>query len=440
MTRRNFIHSTGVTAAATAAANAQQPTASANSKIRIGFIGTGARGQELMQAMLANPGVEIVSLSDAYAGRMERAVERTGGKAKKVRDYREILADKSVDGVVIATPDHWHKTMILEAFAQGKDVYCEKPMTYTAREGADILAAAKKTARVLQIGSQGMSSALQSKAKEIIQSGKLGQITLIRAAYNRNTASGAWIYPIPPDASPQTVDWDAFQGPVANRKPFSLERFFRWRCYNDYSGGIATDLFVHLCTTIHFLMDAKAPSQVMGMGQLYRWKESREVPDTLNAVLQYPEGFAANLSSTFNNQSASEGSFMFLGTKGSLSIGFDKVVFTPEYAIEDNRWVVESWPRNLEDRYYADPKVRSTEMPGTWKQRAAEGSITYFAEGQDSTVAHMGHFLASMRTRKPYWQSGQAGHHAAACAHMVNLSVKEKRLVEWDFAKDDIKA
>jgi predicted dehydrogenase len=412
----------------------------ASDKIQIGFIGTGARGQELMQAMLANPGVEITALSDAYSGRMERAIERTGGRAKPIRSYKDILADKSVDGVVVATPDHWHKTMILEAFAAGKDVYSEKPLTYTAREGTEIIAAAKKSSRILQVGSQGVSGALQRKAREIIQSGKLGQITLVRAAYNRNTASGAWIYPIPPDASPKTVDWDAFQGPVVNKHPFSLERFFRWRCYNDYSGGIATDLFVHLCTTIHFLMDAKMPSHVMGMGQLYRWKESREVPDTLNAMLQYPEGFAVNLSSTFNNQSASEGSFMFLGTKGSLSIGFDKVVFTPERAVEDNRWVVESWSRALEDKYYADPKVRASEAPNTWKEKAAEGSVTYVAEGQDSTVAHMGHFLDSMRTRKPYWENADAGHHAAACAHMVNLSAKEKRMVEWDFAKDDIKA
>ncbi len=437
MTRRTFMQSTSVVAAAAAGAAQQQQ--SRNGKLQIGFIGTGARGQELMQAVLANPNVAITALSDAYSGRMERAVERTAGVAKPIRDYKEILADKTIDGVVIATPDHWHKTMILEAFAAGKDVYCEKPMTYASREGAEIIGAAKKTGRVLQIGSQGMSSALQHKAKEIIQSGKLGQITLVRAAYNRNTASGAWIYPIPPDASPETVNWEAFQGPSPLKRPFSLERFFRWRCYNDYSGGIATDLFVHLCTTIHFLMDATVPSHVMGMGQLYRWKGSREVPDTLNAMLQYPEGFAVNLSSTFNNQSGSEGSFVFLGTKGSLAIGFDKVVFTPERTVEDNRWVVDSWSRTLEDKYYQDPQVRATESPNTWPQEAAEGSITYLAEGQESTVAHMGHYLESIRTRKPYWENGDAGHHAAACAHMVNLSVREKRLVEWDFAKDDIK-
>jgi predicted dehydrogenase len=433
MTRRNFMQSSAV------AATAFQTTRAANDKIQIGFIGTGARGQELMQALLANPGVEITVLTDAYAGRMERAVARTNGRAKKVSDYKEILADKSVDGVVIATPDHWHKTMILEAFAAGKDVYCEKPMTYRSAEGLEIIEAQKRSGRVLQIGSQGMSGAIQRKAKEIIQSGKLGQVTMIRAAYNRNTASGAWIYPIPPDASPKTVNWDAFQGPLANKRAFNLERFFRWRCYTDYSGGIATDLFVHLCTTIHFLMDAKAPSKVMAMGQLYRWKESRDVPDNINALLEYPEGFAANLSSTFNNQSSAESSFQILGTKGTLAIGSD-LTFFPETGVEDNRWIVESWPQPLENAYYRDPKVRQSEMPSTWKERAVEDRVSYRGEGMDSTVAHMGHYLESIRTRQPYWQNAAVGHRAAACAHMVNLSAQEGRLVQWDFAKDDIKA
>lgn len=430
------MHSTGLAAAAAASAQ----TGSPNGRIQLGCIGTGARGQEIMQAIQANANVEIVAVCDAYSGRVERAVERTKGRAKAVKDYRQLLADKSIDGVVIATPDHWHKTMILEALDAGKDVYCEKPMTYAAQEGADIIAAARRTGRVLQIGAQGVSSVLQQKAKEIIKSGALGQITMVRAAYNRNTASGAWIYPIPPDASDKTVDWNAFQGPVKNRRPFSAERFFRWRCYNDYSGGIATDLFVHLCTTIHFLMDAKMPSQAMAMGQLYRWKESREVPDTLNAMLQYPEQFAVNLSSTFNNQSGFQGSFDFLGTKGSLSLGGDKLTFSPEFAHEDNRWVVESWSSAMEGRYYADPKVQAEEIPAMWKPRAAPGGTVWQAEGQDSTVTHVGHFLESIRTRKPYWEDATAGHHAAACAHMVNLSVREHRMVEWDFAKDGIKA
>ncbi len=173
---------------------------------------------------------------------------------------------------------------------------------------------------------------------------------MIHAAINRNTASGAWIYPIPPDASPETVNWVMFEGASA-KHPFSLERFFRWRCYQQYSGGIATDLFVHLCTAIHFLMDAKMPARVMAMGELYRWKESRDVPDTLNAILEYPEGFTVNLSSSFNNELNAEAAFKVLGTEGSLTIGGDGLVFYPENAREDNRWIVDSWAQPLEDAY-----------------------------------------------------------------------------------------
>lgn len=284
-----------------------------------------------------------------------------------------------------------------------------------------------------------MSSRTQVKARELIAAGKIGKVTMVRAAYNRNTASGAWIYPIPPDASPSTVDWDMFLGP-APKRPFSLERFFRWRCYQDYSGGIATDLFVHLCTTIHFLMNAQAPSKVMAMGQLYRWKESRDVPDTLNALLEYPEGFAVNLSSTFNNQSTAEGSFQFLGTEGTLSLEWGRLLYQPESAREDNRWIVESWPKHLEDEYWRNPKVREQELPATWAARLVEGETVYREEGQDATVAHFGHFLESIRTRKPYWQDAAAGHRAAACAHMVNRSAATGRVVEWDFARNDIKA
>src|SRR5438874_10912727 len=163
-------------------------------------------------------------------------------------------------------------------------------MTYRTSEGVEILQAARAAGKILQVGSHGVSGDSGRRAKEIIASGKLGKVTMIRAAYNRNTASGAWIYPIPPDASPKTVNWEMFLGP-APKRPFSLERFFRWRCFSDYSGGIATDLFVHLCTSIHFLMNATMPARAMAMGELYRWKEAREVPDTLNALLEYPEGF-----------------------------------------------------------------------------------------------------------------------------------------------------
>ncbi|MGJ5820229.1 Gfo/Idh/MocA family protein [Paludibaculum fermentans] len=414
-----------------------------NDRIQLACIGCGARAHELMAGAMAHPQFEITQVVDAYTGRTERALDRIkdtrGNTAKIRRDYREVIADKSVDAIICATPDHWHKQIVVEAMKAGKDVYCEKPLTYKSAEGLEIIATAKETGRMLQVGSQGMSTMSQVRAKQMIKEGKLGKVTMIRAAYNRNSASGAWIYPIPPDANPQTVNWDMFLG-SAPKHGFDLERFFRWRCYRDYSGGIATDLFVHLCTTIHFLMDAKVPSKVMGMGGLYRWKESRDVPDTLNAVLEYPEGFTVNLSSTFNNQSSSEASFMFLGTEGTLSVGWGELKYWPEHIGEDNRWIVESWPKKLEEAYYKDPKVQKEEMPSLAKAHLVEGGTEWREQGQDATIIHFWHFLNSIKTRKSYWEDAVAGHHAAACAHMVNQSAREGRMVQWDFARDDVKA
>ena len=289
------------------------------------MIAVGARAHQLLKYMQRIEGVEIASVFDGYTGRMERAVEKTGGRASKAKSYQEILEDPSIDAVTIASPDHWHAKQCIEALEAGKHVYCEKPLTYSIDEGLEIAAAVKRTGKVLQVGAQGISTDNEQRARKYVQSGKLGRVTMVRAYYNRNSRSGAWIYPIPPDANRDTVDWDLFLG-SAPKRDFDLERFFRWRCYKEYSGGIATDLFVHLCTTIHFVMGAKAPSEVMAFGDLYRWKESRNVPDTLNAVLRYPEGFTVNLSSTFNNQSAGSG-FEFLGAEGSISLGYRGFTF-----------------------------------------------------------------------------------------------------------------
>lgn len=410
-----------------------------NDRITVGILGSGARAQQLMTAAMTLPQAEIVALVDAYSGRAQRARERTGGRARIYQDYREILENKDVDTVFIGTPDHWHKTMAVEALQAGKDIYIEKPMTFSVEEGLEIIETAKKTDRIVQVGSQGMSSATQQKAREIFQAGRLGQLTMIRASYNRNTASGAWIYPIPPDASEKTVNWEQFLGP-APKRPFSLERFFRWRCYWDYSGGIATDLFVHLVTSIHHVTGAKMPASATATGELYRWKESRDVPDTINAILVYPEGFTVNLSSTFNNQSSSESGFEILGTEASMAFRGRRLVFTPENVYEDNRWVVESWPSELEQAYYSDPKVKAEETPPTWNPGMLVNSETYEERGRDATEIHLAHFFEAVKARQPSVQDALMGHRAAACAHMINLSLQKKRTIYWNPAKENIKA
>ena len=290
---------------------------SPNDKIQVGIIGVGARVQSgVLQAAVAVPGVEVIGVCDAYKGRVTRALERLGSQAKDYGDWRAMLADKSIDAVIIATPDHWHREQTVAALAAGKDVYLEKPMTLTIDEGPEMYAAADKSGRILQIGSNGMSSKLQQTARELVQSGKLGKIYLIRANYDRNSDSGAWLYPIPPDADPKSVDWEMFLGP-APKRPFSLERFFRWRCYWDYSGGISTDLFVHLMTTIHYVMGATVPESVVATGANYRHQKTHEVPDTLSASAVYgKESFMVSLGGTFNNSGGGESGFAIMGTEG----------------------------------------------------------------------------------------------------------------------------
>lgn len=426
VSRRTFLSAAAAAALPAAAAD----RAAASDRLTLGFLGVGARAHQLIDSLLHVRRAEIVAVTDAYRGRVERAVARTEGRAKVVDDYRKILEDASIDAVVVATPDHWHAKQCIEALEAGKHVYCEKPLTYAAEEGLAIAAAVEKSGKKLQVGSQGVSSDIQRRAKKMIADGELGEITMIRANYNRNSAGGAWIYPIPPDASEETVDWDMFLGP-ARKRPFSLERFFRWRCYEDYSGGIATDLFVHLATTIHELMGVGAPSQVMAMGDLYRWRESREVPDTLNAILRYKEGFTVTLSSTFNNGTGGTG-FEFLGTEGSLSIRSRSMTFQRQLVRENNDWIVASWPEELAEEFSKKeaatrPSLRSRPDPQEFKER-----------GPSDTRKHLERFVEAVLEGRPIVEDAYAGHRAAACAHMVNRSAKTGRMALWDFEKDTI--
>jgi predicted dehydrogenase len=441
MDRRDFLRSTVIAGAAagigTPAAGQPAPRQVAPSdRLRLGFIGTGARAQELMDACAAVPGLQIVAVCDAYAGRAERARSRTGGSAAIVADHRAVLDDRGVDAVFIATPDHWHKTMAVAALDAGKDVYIEKPLTYTVADGAEIIAAVDRTRRILQVGSQGVSSAQEITAREIVKSGRLGQITLVRATFNRNSAGGAWLYPIPPDANQRTVDWTRFLGPAPSR-PFSLERFFRWRCYWDYSGGLATDLFVHLVTSIHYMLDVRMPAQVVAAGATHRWKGTHEVPDTIDAILTYAEGFTVTLGCTLNSTGGQEGVHIH-GTTGTLHLTDDDMRLTSESGGDNNRWVVRSWPEALERAYYADPKVQASESPALQPQRALPAGESWTTRGEDPTVSHVRAFVAAVKSRTPPVEDARAGHHAAACAHMINQSIRENRTVKWDPQRDTI--
>ncbi len=407
-------------------------------KITVGMIAVGARAQQLMENIKNIPEAEIVAVCDAYKGRVERAIARTNGRAKDLKNYQAIVDDPGIDVVVISTPDHLHAEEIIYAMNKGKHVYIEKPLTYTIDEGVEIVEAAKRNKVIVQVGSSGVSSPLSGKAKEMIAAGRLGQITMIRASYNRNTASGAWIYPIPPDANKDTVDWEAFLGP-APKRPFNLERFFRWRCFKDYSGGMSTDLFVHLCNSIHYVMGVYMCKSAIGMGNLYRWTKTHEVPDTINASLEYPEGFMVSLSGTFNNTTGGGSGIQIMGTEATLELAGGQLRLIPEIVNNDNGWIVDSWPKALQEAYYKDPKVSLEERPRTRPPKVLESTEIYTSEGTDSTTLHFQELFDAIKKGGTTKEDALIGHRAAACAHMVNMSIDSGKVVHWDKSKENVK-
>jgi len=275
-----------------------------NETVQIALIGAGGMGMGDTRYAVSLPGVKLVAVCDVYDGRLARAKEQWGKDLFTTRDYREVLARKDVDAVIIATPDHWHQRITVEALNAGKDVYCEKPMVHSIDEGAAMIEAQQRSGRTLQIGSQYVSSLMYQKAKELLAAGAIGQLNMVEAWLDRNTAIGAWQYSIPPDASPATIDWDRFLG-SAPKRPFEPIRMFRWRNYRDYGTGVAGDLFVHLLTGLHFATGSTGPTRVYATGGLRFWKDGRDVPDVMLALLDYP-GFTVTLKVNFESGTADD--------------------------------------------------------------------------------------------------------------------------------------
>src|SRR5579859_7430081 len=257
-----------------------KPTA-ANDRVNLGFVGFGIRGNILLEAAKETGQANLVEACDCYQGHLARAKERTDGKiATNFAQYKKLLDRKDIDAVVIAAPDHQHLPIVLDALSAGKDVYIEKPMTHRIEDGPKMIEAARRNKRIVQAGSQWVSSDQHKKAREIVASGKLGKVTKVTAAYNRNSSTGAWNYPIPLDLKEGVnFNWPEWLG-SAPKVSYSPERVFRYRKYWDYSGGISTDLFVHLITSIHFIMGAEMPRSVMASGGILFRHDGREVPDT----------------------------------------------------------------------------------------------------------------------------------------------------------------
>ncbi|MBI1941354.1 MAG: Gfo/Idh/MocA family oxidoreductase, partial [Acidobacteria bacterium] len=412
--------------------------ASPSDRVGVGFIGAGIRGHILMDAAKQTGQADLIVVSDCYQGHLDRAKERTDGKIEtNFAQFRKILERKDVDAVVIATPDHWHLPMVLDALSAGKDVYIEKPMTKNVQDGPKMIAAAQRYNRIVQAGSQWISMEQHKKAKELVASGRLGKVTKITAAYNRNSSSGAWNYPIPPDLeNGVNFNWEEWLGP-ARKRPYNPEYVFRYRKYWDFSGGISTDLFVHLINSIHFIMGSKMPKSVVATGGILFRHDGREVPDTLDALFEYPEGFNVNMASTFNSASTAGQGIQLLGTDASLTLllGQGDMILAGESHREGYGYSIDSWPKALQEKWL-DVDNRREEA----KRTAPEPETLKTSDPMDATGLHMLEFFECVRSRKPCAEHAEIGHQAAAAGHMVNISYRSGKKVKWDAKSGTVKA
>jgi predicted dehydrogenase len=402
----------------------------AGDPVRFASIGTGVRGCELLKASLRVPGAECVAVCDLYDGRHTAAREAVNKDVPATRNYKEILDRKDVEAVIIAVTDHQHRKVVEDACAAGKDVYCEKPMSHTVEDGFAMIAAAQKNNRIFQVGSQRVSSILYAKAKEFYDSGKLGKVYAIEGFWDRNSASGAWVYPIPPDASEQTIDWNAFLD-GAPKHAFDPVRFFRWRCFTDYGEGLAGDLFVHLISGIHFITGTNTvASRAQSTGGLFRWKDGRDFPDLIETFYDYPD-FRVYLRCNLNNDG---GEFIaFYGTEGTLIIKDATLTFKPQDTRpQPEGYSIYGWPAALREQYLAKFKEEHPyPAPLNWK---VDEEAERYANppGYSDLADHETNFFTAVRTRKPTVENEVFGNNAAIGCHLANYSYFNKTAAVWD--------
>ena len=405
----------------------------ANDRINIGVLGVGGRGSYVASAFQKfgekNNACQIVAVCDVYEKRKRKAAEHF--KVDSTLDYREVLARKDVDAVVVATPDHWHARMALDAMDQGKDVYLEKPMCHTNEEIKALVNTVKETKRVLQVGSQTTSADQWWKARKAIADGMIGQILMSQGSYHRNSVEGEWNYPIDAEAGPDGkgddfIDWKMWLG-SATKRPYDADRFFRFRKYWDYSGGIATDLFYHVIAPLNICWgEAQFPTKVMASGGIYVFnKDGREVPDTFHLMAEYAKGHSLVLSSSMANSQHIPG--LIRGHEGTL-------MMVEHGMFERTTEFITVKPETSRRRKSGSAEVEKVAIGGeAYQTKFGVDEIKIPIDlSKDMMTAHIENFLDCVRSRQKPHLDVETGARAQAVINLAVQSYREGQIVYWD--------
>ncbi len=416
---------------------------SPNDKIRVGAIGAGIMGFKNIDFSLQIPGVELAGVCDLYSGRLERAKERYGKSLQVTNNYHEMINRSDIDAVIVSTSDHWHDQISIDAMRAGKAVYCEKPMVHHIEEGRAVIQTERETGQIFQVGSQGVSSLLCAKAKELYFKGEIGQLIMIECWRDRQSALGAWNYSIPTDASENSVRWDLFQGD-APKQPYDPIRFFRWRNFQDYGTGVAGDLFVHLFSELHTILDSKGPHRIYTTGGLRYWKDGRDVPDVMIGCFDYPKtnnhpAFNLQLRVNFVDGKGGGSGTRLIGSEGvmelswdSLTLNYNKMKSAPGFGGWDSFDTFSSKEQQAFQKAY-------NEKYGAITNREQKNQYIYIQpEGANDSISHHKNFYNAMRGDFKIIEDASFGLRAAAPSLAANKSYFEKKIIYWDPEKMEL--
>jgi len=406
------------------------PTFASGDKLRFAMIGVGMQGSSLLAGAVTLPGVECVGAADLYDGRHTLAREITGKPDLfTTRRYQELLDRKDIDCIVAAVPDHWHRRVVVDACNAGKDIYCEKPMSHTIADGFAMVEAAEKNKRIVQIGSQRVSSVLCAKARELYAQGAIGDVEMVELTLGRNDPTGAWEYPPPPDLSPETLDWDTWLND-APKTPFNKLHFARWRCWRNYGTGVAGDLMVHLISGMMVTLGwNEPPRSASAMGGIFRWKDGRDMPDLHTVLFDY-HGVPVYVRLGLGSETPELARFM--GPKGILDAYEYELHHATQPGVDlDVSYYTASFPQKMREEYAKQWHAEND--PPLGKEPVREETV-YRGHDWDDVRPHLNTFFNAVRSRTPVTEDATFGNHAAIACHMANESYFRKRPVVWDAA------